>query len=200
MFSRPARALSTLGLVLTLVSGACFQPDEGAGLSEPGTQPPNGLFGADGGVNASCTDPDPSPLSQLHVRVRTSAVGGRYAPRNVGAIWVETASGVFVRTLEEWGRTRARYIVRWNNVSHGNVVDAVTSATLANHITHDREWDLTDNTTCEIPTGDYRVVIEHTDRNSAGATFEIPFHKDQGAVTVTPADATNFHDLLLELR
>ena len=145
-------------------------------------------------------DPDPSPLSQLHVRVRTSAVGGRYAPRNVGAIWIETASGAFVKTLERWGATRARYLFRWNAASGGNVVDAVTSATLQTHITHDREWNLTDKTTCEIPTGNYRVVVEHTDRDSAGATIEIPFTKDQAAVTLMPTDATNFHDMLLELR
>lgn len=200
MFSRPAIFLSTIGLGLALAGPGCFAPGSDADLTEPGTQPPNGLFGADGGVSSNCPDPDPSPLSQLHVRVRTTAVGGRYAPRNVGAIWIETASGAFVKTLERWGKTRAKYLVRWNAASGGNVVDAITSATLSSHITHDREWDLTNKTECEIPTGNYRVVIEHTDRNGAGVTFEIPFAKDQTAVTVMPADVTNFHDMLIELR
>ena len=200
MFSLRVPVLSTLSVLLALAAPGCFEPGTGADLTEPGTQPPNGLFGADGGVNSTCTDPDPSPLSKLHVVVRTSAFGGRYAPRNVGAIWIETASGTFVKTLEKWGSTRSRYIVRWNAASGGNVVDAVTSATLQSHVTHDRTWNLTDKTTCEIKTGTYRVVVEHTDRDGPGATIEIPFTKDQTAVTLMPTDATNFHDMLLELQ
>lgn len=178
---------------------ACFEPGTGTDISGPGTEPPNALFGADGGVGG-CSDPVASPLSQLHVRVRTSALGGRYAPKNVGAIWVETATGGFVKTLEKWAKVRARYLVRWNAVSKGNVIDAITSATLSTHITHDREWDLTDTTECPIRPGNYRVVIEHTDQNGAGVTIELPFTKDQDAQTLVFPDAAKFHDLLLELR
>jgi hypothetical protein len=184
------------GIALT----ACFAPTVGAEDDGPGTQPPNELFGADAGSNPACPGGDTSPLSQLHIRVRTTAVGGRYAPRNVGAIWIESGTGTFIKTVERWGSTRARYLTRFTAASGGNVVDAITSATLAQHTTHDREWNLKDRSECEIAAGDYRVVIEHTDRNSTGVSIVLPFSKDQSAVTLMPAEATNFHDLVLELR
>lgn len=201
---RPVMSTLAAGFLVALVGAGCFLPDTNADPGTPGTQPPGELFGADAGTGSGsgsgsgCTDP--SPLSSLHVKVRTTAVGGRFAPRNVGAIWIETSAGKFVKTLERWGQTRARYIVRWNGVSAANVVDAVTSATLSSHVTHDRTWNLKDLTKCEVPSGSYRVVIEHTDRNSAGVTQEIPFTLGQTPVTQTPADATNFHDMLLEIK
>jgi hypothetical protein len=198
IMSTVARAM-LMGLACAALAG-CFEPSTGADVLEPGTQPPGALFGADAGANSSCSNPDPSPLSLLHVRVRTTPFGGRYAPRNVGAIWIEDAHGTFVKTLERWGSTRARYLTRFNAASGGNVVDAVTSATLSQHVTHNREWDLTDKTKCEIPTGDYRVVIEHTDYNGTGASIALPFTKDQTPATLTPAETTMFHDLLIELR
>jgi len=189
--------LSTLA---ALIFGGCFEPATGADVIQPGTEPPGGLFGADGGTNGSCTDPDPSPLSTLHIKVRTTQFGGRYRPKNVGAIWIETAAGAFVKTVERWGKTRARYLNRWNAASGGNVVDAVTSATLANHITHDRTWNLTDKTMCEVPSGNYRIVMEHTDYDGAGTTLEVPFTKGQVPVTLMPAETTFFHDMLVELK
>jgi hypothetical protein len=186
-------------LVSTLAAG-CFQPATGADSLDPGAQPPGGLFGADGGMGGSCGNADPSPLSQLHIRVRTTAVGGRYAPRNVGAIWIETAAGAFVKTVERWGKTRARYLTRWNAASKGDVVDAVTSATLSSHITHDRTWNLTDHMMCEIAAGDYKVVMEETDSNNTGKSRELSFTKGTMPATSTPADDQYFHDLLLELK
>jgi hypothetical protein len=189
--------LSTLAAAMLLAG--CFQPSTGTDIDEPGTQPPGNLFGADAGTGTTCTTPDPSPLSLLTVTLRTTPFGGRYSPRNVGAIWIEDSQGVFIKTLERWGSTRARYLVKWQTASKGNVADAVTGATLNTHRTHTREWDLTDSTTCEVPTGDYRVVAEHTDYNGAGAYIVMPFHK-QDPMTVTPMETAMFHDLMIELR
>ncbi len=189
------------GVLLVAMLGGCYQPSTGSDIVEAGDQPPGGLFGADGGPNSSCTEPDPAPLvSLLHVRVRTTAFGRQYAPRNIGAIWIEDAGGRFIRTLERWGKTRARYLTRFNAASNGNLVDAVTGATLSQHTTHNREWDLTDNTTCEVPSGDYRIVVETTDYNGTGASAVFPFTKGEMPATITPVDTTNFHDLLIELR
>ncbi len=191
--------IARLALVSTLAAG-CFAPSSGIDEGGPGDQPPGGLFGADGGVNGGCTNPDVSPLSKLHVRVRTTAFGGRYAPRNIGAIWIETAAGAFVKTVERWGKTRARYLTRFNTASGGNVVDAITSATLSSHITHDRTWNLADKMECEIPAGMYRVVLEMTDRDGPGTTLELPFTKGTMAQGFPATDNTYFHDLLLELQ
>ena len=183
----------------TLLTG-CFDPRTGTDSIEPGVQPPGGLFGADGGLGGSCAEPDPSPLSQLHVRVRTSPFGGEYAPRHVGAIWIEDARGEFVKTIERWGKTRARNLTRWYAASNGNVVDAVTSATATSHTTHDRIWNLGNLERCEIAAGDYKLVMEHTDQDASGASIELPFTKGQVPVTLMPPDDAYFHDLLIELK
>lgn len=180
----------------------CFTPAHGVDDLEPGDQPggyagPDAGPGTGSGSNTSCAT---GALSSLHVRVRTTAYGGRYAPRNIGAIWVEDASGKFVKTIERWAKTRARWLVRFQAAANGNVVDAVTSATLQSHVTHDRTWNLQGLDHCQIPAGNYRLVLETTDYNGAGATLEIPFTKDQSAVTLTPTETAQFHDLLVELK
>ena len=176
---------------------ACFQPRDGE--PGPGIEPPIDLFAPDASTTPPCTRPDPSPLSALHVRVRTSTGGGRFAPRNVGAIWIETSAGAFVKTLERWAAIRARYLTRFVQAANNNVVDAVTGATLVLHTTHEVTWDLTDLEQCEVPAGDYRVVMETTDQNAPGASHVIPFSKDQTGTTIQPADAPQFHDLQLVL-
>ncbi|MBL9019085.1 MAG: DUF2271 domain-containing protein [Myxococcales bacterium] len=187
-------------MLVSIAASGCFAPTTGTDEGGPGAQPPGGLFGADGGVNVGCSNPDSSPLSTLRIRVRTTPFGGRYAPKNIGAIWIETSAGAFVKTVERWGKTRARYLTRFNASSGGNVVDAITSATLGAHTTHDRTWNLADKTACEIPAGDYKVVMEHTDRDGPGTSIELPWTKGTAPLTLTPAENTYFHDLLLELR
>lgn len=177
----------------------CFEPATDADLIEPGTEPPGQLFGADAGTNGTCGTVTPSPRTRLQIVVRTTPFNGRYKPRNVGAIWIETSAGAFVKTLEKWGKTRARYITRWNAASGGNVVDAVTSATLATHVTHDRTWDLTDKLGCPVAAGDYRVMVEHTDYNGAGALLQLPFNNGPTPVSQMPADTAFFHDVVLQL-
>jgi hypothetical protein len=41
-------------------------------------------------------------VTSLTFDVTTKAPGGRYQPRNVGAIWVEDSSGKLVKSLEVW--------------------------------------------------------------------------------------------------
>ncbi len=187
---------------LALIAG-CFEPDSGTEIHDGGIQPPNGLFGGavdaavtgDGG-GSSCAD---GPLSTLRIRVRTTTNNGRYSPRNIGAIWIETAQGQFVKTVERWAKTRVRWLTKWNASSAGNIVDAVSGATMTSHTTHDRMWNLKNVTECEIPNGDYRVMIEMTDTNATGPSTSIPFTVNGSAQTVTPTETANFHDLLVEL-
>ncbi len=192
---RGGAVVSTLGV---LMFAGCFQPSTGADEIEAGTEPPGQLFGADAGTNSTCGTANPTPLSKLHVVVLTAPFGGKYKPRNVGAIWVETAAGAFVKTLERWGKTRSRYITRWTAASAGNVVDAVTSATLSSHVTHDRTWDFTDKSTCKVAAGNYKLKIEHTDYNGPGALIEIPFTTTAG--TQSSPDTANFKNVVVTIQ
>jgi hypothetical protein len=186
----------------TCLAGCYFTPDTGSGERDGGIQPPNDLFGADArtadGGGMGCASE--SPLVSMRVRVRTTTPNGRYSPRNIGAIWIETEQGMFVKTIERWAGTRARWLTKFNASSASNLVDAVTSATLSQHTTHDRTWNLTNLMHCEIPSGNYRVVVEMTDKNGAGPSTTIPFTMNGTPMTLTPVETTNFHDLLIELK
>jgi hypothetical protein len=182
--------------IATMLLAGCYQPrDEN---DEQGIGAPVDLFAPDAGP-PPCMTPDPSPLSQLKIRVRTFPYGGQFKPRNVGAIWIERADGSFVKTVERWGQIRAKWLTRFIASSNNNVVDAVTGPTPTVHSTHERTWDLTDLTRCEIPSGNYQVMFELTDRNGPGGVLAVPFTKDQTALSMTPSDAPTFRDLLIEL-
>ena len=187
--------------MLVFVTG-CYLPQHDADELGTGKQPGDYFGDAGGDDDGPSTVPDGSCAnpgsSSVRVRVRTSPNGGKYAPRNIGAIWIEDGNGSFVHTLELWATTRRRYLSRWLASSLSNTADAVTGATLSDHMTHDRTWALDGAARCQHQVGSYRVVIEHTDFNGSGPTFEIPFTMGTPG-TVTPADQAAFHDLLVEL-
>lgn len=198
--TRPS--LLCVGLVLLLSQG-CFSPDYSADyVAEEGAlRPPVETFGGAPPAPAVCDDDVyASGLEELRFTVRTSAPGGQFAPRNVGAIWIEEGSGQFVKTLERWGKTRAKWLKAFNAASDGNLVDAVTGATQLAHTTHEVVWDLEDVHACEVPHGSYRVAIELTDRSGAGPTLYVPFVKDDQGSYLMPSDAPTFHDLVIELK
>jgi hypothetical protein len=190
-----ARCLSTAALAAALA--ACFQPAEHP--VGDGAPLPIDLFTLDAGPDAPGCGADPSPLSALHITVRTTAPGGRFKPRNVGAVWIEDGAGAFVKTVERWGVTRAKYLARFNQVSDGNVADAITGPTLLAHRTHELTWNLADLAGCEVPAGDYAVLFEVVDKSGVGPWFAVPFVKGSDTLLLTPADEPTFHDLRLEL-
>lgn len=159
-------------------------------------RPPTDLFRQDAGSDAGPCDPlAPPSISRAVVTVRTSTLSGRYAPRNVGAIWIENGDGRFVRTLEQWGIRRRRYLTTFLASSVGNVIDAVTSATLPRHVTHTATWDLRDARRCLVEQGEYRVDFELTERNGAGAFAFYPFTLPATPEVLDLVETANFHDV-----
>ena len=189
---------------MIVAHGGCyFAPESTSEERDGGIQPPNDLFGGDAGpvVDGGTTGcSQQTPLASMRFRVRTTTANGRYSPRNIGAIWIETAQGAFIKTIERWAGTRARWLTKFNAASASNLADAVTGATLNSHMTHDRTWNLTDVTHCEVRPGDYRVMVEMTDKNGAGPNTASPFTLVTSSMTLMPTETTNFHDLLIELQ
>lgn len=186
-------------LVVSSATG-CFQPRSNDDESGDAATRPTELFQPQGETVPPpiCPD-DPSPLTAMQIHVRTSSAGGRFAPRNVGAIWIERSDGTFVKTVARWGTVRAKWLKRFVAASAGSVVDAVTGPTLLSHQTHDVRWSLTGPDRCEVPSGDYRVVFELTDRNGMGPALEVPFAKGVTPRTTMPLDDTYFHDVVLNV-
>jgi hypothetical protein len=140
----------------------------------------------------------PGP-SELSFRVLTAPIGGRYAPRNIGAIWIEDGAGKFVKTLELWAAPRKRYLRRFLTSSNGDVTDAITGATLLVHETHEVRWDLTDRAGARVAAGDYAVLVETTDRDASGDFVLIPFAVGPDELALSPPDTEHFLDMTLTL-
>ncbi|MBV1860274.1 MAG: DUF2271 domain-containing protein [Nannocystaceae bacterium] len=133
------------------------------------------------------------------VQMRTRSTGGRYAPDNVGAVWVETPQGVFVQTLGVWAGTRREHLLQWNAASGSNSVDAVTSATSGSHHSRLFAWDHTDAAGTVLPRSRYILRAELTENNSnegeaAGPNLVLPFSTDEACSVATAAE-TSFADV-----
>jgi hypothetical protein len=142
-----------------------------------------------------------SSTCSLSVSVTTTAPGGRYQPRNVGAIWIADDSGGFIKSLDVWGNRRLSHVTAWNAATRaagvpGNKVDAVSSATLTAHRAHNVSWNCEDYDGQAVPDGSYRVYFEVTDSNNSGPNHFETFTKGSTASTAQ-ASATNFNGIVL---
>jgi hypothetical protein len=129
----------------------------------------------------STTETTLPAVTMAQVVVATTSVGGRYAPRNAGVLWVERASGEYVDTLEIWAKIRRRHLVAWTATFSGDLGDAISGATAPQHVAHEVIWDLRDAMNEIVADGDYVLRGEFTEDNSEessigdGPTFALPF-------------------------
>jgi hypothetical protein len=174
-------------------------PSEGASTSivnrSPVGEPTTGSASTSTAVVAA------SPTCSLGVSVTTTQPGGKYRPRNVGAIWVADSTGRFVKSLDVWGNRRLSHVTAWTAATKaagvsGNKVDAVTSATLSAHRAHNVTWNCKDYAGKVMPDGTYRVYFEITDSNNTGPNHFETFTKGPSAATVQ-GNATNFNGIVL---
>lgn len=141
----------------------------------------------------------------LSVAVTTLAAGGKYAPRNIGAIWISDASDRFVKTLAVWAEKRAKYLQAWNASTAaamlpGNRTDAISSATKTAHGPRSATWNCRDSTGQLRPAGAYKICFELTDRDGAGPSHCVPFTKGAMPWSLSPPDAPSFSAQRLEFQ
>jgi hypothetical protein len=158
-----------------------------------------------GGAIASNPSDSGAPPSDACVTFSFTTLDnhGRYSPRNVSAVWVMTASGTFVRTLEENGYIRQSHLNRWIAETGGNRVDAITGATNPAPGEHTSLWDCTGLDQQPVPDGSYLMHAEFTTSNTGGlfggqAPFlEVPFDLGGGPGTINPPDEQYFVGITL---
>jgi hypothetical protein len=176
-------------------AGTTTAPDAGASVSaDSGASVNNG--------NPTSMDPNSgtNSVTSLAFDVTTSAVGYRYQPKNIGAIWVQDSSGKLVKSLEVWAATRRRYLTRYVSELSGSAVDVTASATLPSHRTHHATWNLKDKSGATVPPGQYTLVIELTDGDQTGRNDTVSFDTSAGPTTLTPANAPSFSSMKLQLQ
>lgn len=142
------------------------------------------------------------PKDELRAQWRTRSYGGEYARENVGAAWIETAGGGFVRTLVVWAEVRREHLIRWDSSADGNVVDAITGATRGGHRTTEVAWDLRDAQGQAAAPGAYRLMLEFTEENSnkgdpAGPRLELPFTLGGGPTLPAAPASPQYRDVLV---
>jgi len=145
-----------------------------------------------------------SQTCSLSVSVTTVAPGGKYRPRNVGAIWIADSGGLFLKSLDVWGNRRLSHVTAWTAATKAagvpnNKVDAVSSATLSAHREHDVTWNCTDYAGKVVPDGTYRVYFEVTDSNNSGPNHFETFVKGPNP-TSAQSSATNFTGIALTFK
>lgn len=103
--------------------------------------------------------------------VTTQSYGGTYAPNHCLAIWVTDNNDVFKKTLKLAASFYKVHLVKWNQMSTGNVTDAITGASMTSHTTHSVVWNGKDKNGAVQPDGTYKVYIEFTESNSAQSSI-----------------------------
>lgn len=159
----------------------------------------NFLLGAGEGPEATMD----TTAGSLSFTVRTVSYGGNYAPKHVLAIWIKDNAGNFVKSLKVRAANRKQHLVKWNASSNGNVVDAITGATLSSHTTHTVTWDCKDVNGYTVNDDDYQIWMEYTSENSnyngnPGPSASISFTKGSTAVNFNPSDESYFKDMIVE--
>jgi hypothetical protein len=155
---------------------------------------------ADSGSGGTAGSAPANSLASLAFDVTTSPVGGRYQPKNIGAIWVQDKNGKLVKSLAVWAGIRRRYLTHYTSALAGSAVDVTASATLPSHRAHHVTWDLTARGGGSVAPGSYTLVMELTDGDMTGRWNMVAFDTTAGAQTLSPAAAPSFSSMTLQLQ
>lgn len=158
------------------------------------------LAACDKNTSDNYIDADVSPTAtvtdkNLELVFTTSSMGGEYSPNHVLAVWVETASGDFVRSLKVRAQQRKTYLYTWKSASGSDLTDAITGATISKHTTHTINWNLQSNQQVDVANGDYQIKLEMTDKNKQGAVASLPFSIQDSIKSQSFEDATYFKNV-----
>jgi len=145
-----------------------------AGLYTPGSvlgasDPTDVMPPASAGLGNRCVSlgaAGASTAGVLRVEYRTQSLAGRYKPKNCSAVWIETADGRYVATLELGAGLRRPGLVYFQD--HACVEklgpDVMTSATKPDHTRpHAVMWSGVDFEGRPAADGAYKLLIEVTE-------------------------------------
>ncbi len=113
----------------------------------------------------------------LSFSVTTVTLNGTYKPKHIMAVWIENASGQFIKTKIKYGNSYLQYLNVWKTKSNSNVVDATTGATRSTHGIKSFTWNGTDVSGNVVPDGTYKVWLQMTESNANGPTYSCTFVK-----------------------
>jgi hypothetical protein len=126
------------------------------------------FFGAAGLMFCSLSNAD-----SLTVAFASKQMTGQYSPKRDVVVWIQDASGTFVRTLAVWGDDRAD-LGTWSTNSSRSVVDATTGATISTSSSDmTAKWNLKNVSQQTVANGAYWLCIEQTSINNSSTNPRI---------------------------
>ena len=130
----------------------------------------------------------------------TTAPSGTWGDKHVLAIWIENAtSSTFIKTNAKYGY-EDDHLTSWSSSSKGNVVDAITGATLTSYGTQSVIWDGTDISSVVVPDGSYNVFIEMgwgSNKSTQHSVLSFTFEKGPNTVNLAPTGNSNYSDVVV---
>jgi hypothetical protein len=123
------------------------------------------------------------------------ALDGHWDPANVGAVWIQDAAGVYIKTIERWAALRAGSLYHWEDYTcfknwPKEAPDAVTHATMPDHSQpHHSMWTGKDLNGKLVPDGKYVLFIEATETElNYGPLVQYEFDKGSEPQMLMPPD------------
>lgn len=145
---------------------------------------------------------DQARAGTLTVTFDTTPAGGRFAPRNVVAVWVETSTRRYIKTLGRWSAERTLSLIGWAMASNSDL-DVVSGATRLDHSERLQVvWDTADADGELVVAGGYRIRMELSDDNAGTPDVNnqgaFPFSIDGVARVETPDDNGGFTNVVID--
>lgn len=139
----------------------------------------------------------------LTVSTTTGSTGGNYAPKHIVAIWVETESGDFVKTILAYADKRITHLNTWEATttkagSTFNKVDAISGATQSSHGKRTGTWNGTNVSGTLVADGNYVLWMELTDKNATGNFSSFTFAKGSQPISLTPSNKPSFSTITID--
>jgi hypothetical protein len=156
---------------------------------EAANQPDTGSSPPGGGGATKCT---------MMVTLTTVTTNLDYAPHNIGAVWIASADGKYLKSLEVWANRRMSHLDHWVTATGAagrdrDTVDAITSATLSRHTTHNSSWDCTSAAGATMVQGTYQLCMEMNESNDAPVAYQcVKFDHGGKAFKLMPPDTQYF--------
>lgn len=126
----------------------------------------------------------------------TYAPTGTWGNKHVLAVWLENTANpsVFIKTNAKYGY-EDDHLTSWLQQTNGNLVDAVTGATLGSYGKISLTWNGTDNKGTVVPDGDYNIWIEMgwgSNKTTAHAVSSFTFTKGPASDSRTYTATANY--------
>ena len=131
----------------------------------------------------------------------TDAPSGTWGTKHVLAIWIEDTQNPshFIKTKAKYGHDED-HLTSWKPKSGGNIVDAVTGATLSSYGTQSVIWNGTDINNNVVSDGTYKVFIEMgwgRDKTNQHSVMSFVFPKGAELVQLSPTGSSNYSDVAI---